>query len=125
MCSPTALARRACGPPDPALLLLLRLRAAARPAPYGAASHRIGEMPNATASACTLLKIGAQVRVSVRRVGLSVSESYPYAALFRQVLLLAAEQPRAPRPRQHLQASGDKSGLAPEILRGFWRYGLF
>ena len=33
-----------------------------------------------------LLKIGAQVRISVRRVWLSFSESYPYAELFRQVL---------------------------------------
>lgn len=33
-----------------------------------------------------LLKIGAQLRISVRRVWLSFSESYPYAALFRQVL---------------------------------------
>ena len=33
-----------------------------------------------------LLKIGARVRISVRRVWLSFSESYPYAQLFRQVL---------------------------------------
>lgn len=32
-----------------------------------------------------LLKIGAQIRVTVRRVWLSLSESYPFAALFRQV----------------------------------------
>jgi len=41
-----------------------------------------------------LLKIGAQVRLSVRRVWLSFSESYPYAALFRQVL----HNLRAPPP---------------------------
>lgn len=33
-----------------------------------------------------LLKIGAQVRISVRRVWLSFSESYPYTELFRAVL---------------------------------------
>ena len=32
-----------------------------------------------------LLKIGAQVRVTVRKIWLSLSQSYPYAALFRQV----------------------------------------
>ena len=32
-----------------------------------------------------LLKIGAQIRITVRKVWLSLSESYPYAALFRQV----------------------------------------
>ncbi|MDJ0862881.1 MAG: IS1380 family transposase [Gammaproteobacteria bacterium] len=32
-----------------------------------------------------LLKIGAQVRITVRKVWLSLSQSYPYAALFRQV----------------------------------------
>ncbi len=41
-----------------------------------------------------LLKIGAQVHLSVRRVWLSFSESYPYAALFRQVL----HSLRAPPP---------------------------
>jgi hypothetical protein len=33
-----------------------------------------------------LLKIGAQLRISVRRVWLSFSESQPYAELFREVL---------------------------------------
>ncbi len=33
-----------------------------------------------------LLKIGAQVRVTVRKVWISLSESYPYAALFAQIL---------------------------------------
>ena len=33
-----------------------------------------------------LLKIGAQVRVTTRKVWLSFSESYPYAALLRTVL---------------------------------------
>jgi len=32
-----------------------------------------------------LLKIGAQVRVTVRKVWVSLSESYPYQRLFRQV----------------------------------------
>jgi len=32
-----------------------------------------------------LLKIGAQVRVTVRKVWISLSESYPYQQLFRQV----------------------------------------
>jgi hypothetical protein len=33
-----------------------------------------------------LLKIGAQARISVRRVWVSFSESYPYTELFRKVL---------------------------------------
>lgn len=33
-----------------------------------------------------LLKVGAQLRISVRKVWLSFSESYPYAGLFQQVL---------------------------------------
>ncbi|MGH9485929.1 MAG: IS1380 family transposase, partial [Terriglobales bacterium] len=33
-----------------------------------------------------LLKLGAQIRISVRRIVLAFSEGYPYAALFRQVL---------------------------------------
>ena len=33
-----------------------------------------------------VLKIGAQVRVTSRKVWLSFSESYPYAALLRRVL---------------------------------------
>ena len=32
-----------------------------------------------------LFKIGAQIRVTVRKVWLSLSESYPYAELFQQV----------------------------------------
>ena len=32
-----------------------------------------------------LLKIGAQVRISVRKVWVSFSESYPYAALFQEI----------------------------------------
>jgi len=34
----------------------------------------------------TLFKIGAHIRLSVRRVRIAFSESYPYAALFRQVM---------------------------------------
>jgi len=41
-----------------------------------------------------LLKIATQVRISVRRIWLSFSESYPYAALFRHVL----HNLRAPPP---------------------------
>ncbi len=33
-----------------------------------------------------LFKIGAQIRISVRRVWIAFSDSYPYAALFRQVI---------------------------------------
>ena len=43
-----------------------------------------------------LLKIGAQGRISVRRVRLSFSESYPYAGLFRQVLHNLRAPPPAP-----------------------------
>ncbi len=32
-----------------------------------------------------LLKIGAQIRVTVRKIWVSFSESYPYQQLFRQV----------------------------------------
>ena len=33
-----------------------------------------------------LLKIGGRLRVSVRRVWISISESYPYQHLFEQIL---------------------------------------
>lgn len=33
-----------------------------------------------------LLKIGGRIRVSVRRVMLSLSQAYPYRAVFEQVL---------------------------------------
>jgi hypothetical protein len=33
-----------------------------------------------------LFKIGAQIRISVRRVRIAFSESYPSADLFRQIL---------------------------------------
>jgi hypothetical protein len=33
-----------------------------------------------------LFKIGAHIRISVRRVVIAFSESYPYADLFRQIL---------------------------------------
>ena len=33
-----------------------------------------------------LFKIGARLRISVRKIWLSYSESYPYAEVFRQVL---------------------------------------
>jgi len=42
-----------------------------------------------------LLKIGAQVRISVRRVWLSFSESYPYPGLFRKVLRNLRSPPAA------------------------------
>jgi hypothetical protein len=45
-----------------------------------------------------LLKIGARIRVSVRRVWLSLSESYPYQELFERVLLNIREQ--HPQPLQ-------------------------
>jgi hypothetical protein len=95
------------------------------------ALHRLGLQRTALARAqcgsilLQLLKIGSKVRVSVRRIWLPFSESYPYAALFRQVPLLAAEQTCAPRPCQHLHASRDKSGLAPKDLGVCSRHGLF
>ncbi len=42
-----------------------------------------------------LLKIGAQIRLSVRRIWLSFSESYPCAGLFRQVLYNLRAPPQA------------------------------
>jgi len=33
-----------------------------------------------------LLKIGGRIQVSVRRVVLSLSQAYPYQALFREIL---------------------------------------
>lgn len=45
-----------------------------------------------------LLKIGAVVRVSVRRVWVSLSGSYPYQELFRQVLDKLRQWPHRPRP---------------------------
>jgi hypothetical protein len=41
-----------------------------------------------------LLKIGAQIRVSVRKVWVSFSESYPGAELFRQILANLQALPR-------------------------------
>ena len=40
-----------------------------------------------------LFKIGAQIRVSVRKVWISFSESYPYFSLFQQVLLRLRQIP--------------------------------
>ncbi len=40
-----------------------------------------------------LLKVGAQIRVSVRKVWISWSESYPHAALFEQVLARLRQLP--------------------------------
>ena len=40
-----------------------------------------------------LLKIGAQVRVTTRKVWLSFSESYAYASLLRTVLARVQAQP--------------------------------
>ena len=40
-----------------------------------------------------LLKIGARVRVSVRRIVLSYSEAYPYQRVFNQVLNNIQRQP--------------------------------
>lgn len=45
-----------------------------------------------------LLKIGAVVRVTVRRVWVSLSGSYPYQELFRQVLDNLRQWPHRPRP---------------------------
>jgi hypothetical protein len=45
-----------------------------------------------------LLKIGAVVRVTVRRVWVSLSGSYPYQPLFRQVLDNLRQWSRRPRP---------------------------
>ena len=52
------------------------------------------ELANAQAGTIRtkLLKIGARIRVSVRRVWLSFSESYPYQELFQQVLLNIRQQ---------------------------------
>ena len=46
------------------------------------------EMENAQAGTIRtkLLKIGGRIRVSVRRVWISISESYPYQALFERIL---------------------------------------
>ena len=33
-----------------------------------------------------LFKVGAHIRISVRRVRIAFSESYPYAGLFRQIM---------------------------------------
>jgi hypothetical protein len=40
-----------------------------------------------------LFKIGAQIRVSARKVWISFSESYPYFNLFQQVLLRLQQIP--------------------------------
>jgi len=57
-----------------------------------AVGHRLGLQDSALARAqcgtirTRLLKLGAQVRVSVRRVWVSFSESFPAQALFIQAL---------------------------------------
>ena len=43
-----------------------------------------------------LLKIGAQLRISVRRIFISFSESYPYAELFRRILHNLRSPPPCP-----------------------------
>ena len=45
-----------------------------------------------------LLKIGTRLRISVRKVWLSFSDSYPYAQLFRQVLKNLRKVPLYPVP---------------------------
>jgi hypothetical protein len=45
-----------------------------------------------------LLKIGGRLRISVRRVWLSLSESYPYQELFERILLNLQQQRPPPRP---------------------------
>lgn len=41
----------------------------------------------------TLFKIGARIRMSVRRIALAFSESYPHAALLAQVLARLRQVP--------------------------------
>ena len=60
------------------------LRAGVRIAPFGFEGHRVGKAQAATIRT-RLLKIGAQVRVSVRRISLSMAASYPWASLFTRV----------------------------------------
>ena len=43
-----------------------------------------------------LLKIGAQIRVTVRKVWLSLTESCPYQSLFRRVYQHLSRQPPVP-----------------------------
>jgi hypothetical protein len=45
-----------------------------------------------------LLKIGTRVRISVRKVWLSFSESYPYARIFQQALKNLRSFPPYPVP---------------------------
>jgi Transposase DDE domain group 1 len=56
-----------------------------------AAAHRLAGTELEKAQCGTirlkLLKIGAQVRVTVRKVWVSLSGAYPYAALFARVLV--------------------------------------
>ena len=58
------------------------------------------EMANAQASTIRsrLLKIGARIQVSVRRVRISLSESFPYQALFERILMNLKRQ--RPEPLQ-------------------------
>ena len=58
------------------------------------------EMARAQASTIRtkLLKIGGRLRISVRRVWLSLSESYPYQALFARILLNLQQQRPPPQP---------------------------
>ena len=78
--------RDAARQPVAAVLLLGGLRADAGAAPPGTGGHRAGHARSATPSALKLLKIGAQIRVTVRKVWVALSSAYPYQALFAHVL---------------------------------------
>ena len=68
-----------------------------------------------------LLKIGAQVRVTTRKVWLSFSESYPHAALLQTVLAQVQAHPHAVsenKPYGKRPVGSPRDGLCPGI--GSW-----
>jgi hypothetical protein len=75
------------------LPLLLRLHPALRTAKLGTAKTELANAQYGTIPA-KLLKIGAKVRISVRRIWIAFSESYPFADLLRTVLANLQGAPR-------------------------------
>ena len=77
-----ALHRRNEGQSVASLLLRAGLHAGRSAAPPGSERHRSGPRRRWIPSACKLFKIGAIVRISVRRVLLQLSSAYPWKDLY-------------------------------------------
>ncbi|MCP4455887.1 MAG: hypothetical protein GY809_30890 [Planctomycetes bacterium] len=69
-----------------------------------------------------LLKIGAQIRITVRKVWIHLSESYPYQDIFRQVHRNLAHLQKRPLRCQRLFALAHPQSQTNRIIRAqkFW-----